>query len=218
VLTFLDLFQVGCFVPATSARLAPVDAIYSRMGANDFIFANASTFKVEMDDCNKILTKVRPLASLARIWVDRSPPSSNRRHPARWSSSMSLVEGRRRTTAWPLHSRCSIVSRRTWAVSDSSRRTLLRSRKTLRTTLSEHRRWRRFLCGSLCLPRRRIRLCNMSTQVDDETRAVVFLYKLVRLVLSSASDQDVLTTSLQINGSSPKSYGPHVASMAGLPE
>jgi len=29
------------------------------MGANDFIFANASTFKVEMDDCNKILTKVR---------------------------------------------------------------------------------------------------------------------------------------------------------------
>lgn len=29
------------------------------MGANDLIFANASTFKVEMDDCNKILQKVR---------------------------------------------------------------------------------------------------------------------------------------------------------------
>lgn len=51
---------VGCFVPAAKARIAPIDAIYSRMGANDFIFANASTFKVEMDDCNKILTKVRP--------------------------------------------------------------------------------------------------------------------------------------------------------------
>ena len=53
------LFAVGCFVPAAKARIAPIDAIYSRMGANDFIFANASTFKVEMDDCNKILTKVR---------------------------------------------------------------------------------------------------------------------------------------------------------------
>jgi len=51
---------VGCFVPAAKARIAPIDAIYSRMGANDFIFANASTFKVEMDDCNKILTKVCP--------------------------------------------------------------------------------------------------------------------------------------------------------------
>lgn len=30
------------------------------MGANDFIFANSSTFKVEMDDCNKILTKATP--------------------------------------------------------------------------------------------------------------------------------------------------------------
>lgn len=46
-------------MPAASARIAPIDAIYSRMGANDFIFANASTFKVEMDDCNKILQKVR---------------------------------------------------------------------------------------------------------------------------------------------------------------
>lgn len=30
------------------------------MGANDAIFANASTFKVEMDDCRKILTKATP--------------------------------------------------------------------------------------------------------------------------------------------------------------
>jgi DNA mismatch repair protein MSH6 len=49
---------VGCYVPAAKARISPIDAIYSRMGANDFIFANASTFKVEMDDCNKILQKV----------------------------------------------------------------------------------------------------------------------------------------------------------------
>lgn len=58
--------SVGCFVPAAKARIAPVDAIYSRMGANDFIFANASTFKVEMDDCRKILTKVSLIIALRR--------------------------------------------------------------------------------------------------------------------------------------------------------
>ena len=58
--------QLGCFVPAAKARIAPIDAIYSRMGANDFIFANASTFKVEMDDCNKILQKVRPPSTTFR--------------------------------------------------------------------------------------------------------------------------------------------------------
>jgi hypothetical protein len=58
--------QLGCYVPASKARIAPLDAIYSRMGASDFIFQSASTFKVEMDDCNKILTKVRPLSSRAR--------------------------------------------------------------------------------------------------------------------------------------------------------
>lgn len=58
-LTFLWQWKVGCHVPASKARISPIDAIYSRMGANDFIFANASTFKVEMDDTTKILKKVR---------------------------------------------------------------------------------------------------------------------------------------------------------------
>lgn len=52
--------QIGCYVPATKARIAPIDAIYSRMGANDFIFANASTFKVELDDTSKIMSKATP--------------------------------------------------------------------------------------------------------------------------------------------------------------
>lgn len=68
---------VGCYVPATRARISPIDAIYSRMGANDFIFANASTFKVEMDDCNKILQKVRFECVLLSpsVRADDSPPA-----------------------------------------------------------------------------------------------------------------------------------------------
>ena len=42
--------QLGMFVPARKARLCPVDAILTRMGAYDNMFSNASTFKVELDE------------------------------------------------------------------------------------------------------------------------------------------------------------------------
>lgn len=38
------LAQIGCYVPADSARLTPVDRIMSRLGAQDNIFAGQSTF------------------------------------------------------------------------------------------------------------------------------------------------------------------------------
>ena len=42
--------QLGMLVPARRARLCPVDAILTRMGAYDNMFSNASTFKVELDE------------------------------------------------------------------------------------------------------------------------------------------------------------------------
>ncbi|KAG8888505.1 DNA mismatch repair protein msh6 [Tulasnella sp. 332] len=42
--------QLGMFVPAEAARIAPVDKILTRMGAYDNMFSNASTFRVEMDE------------------------------------------------------------------------------------------------------------------------------------------------------------------------
>ena len=36
--------QVGCYVPAASAQLAPVDRIFTRLGAHDHIIAGQSTF------------------------------------------------------------------------------------------------------------------------------------------------------------------------------
>jgi len=59
------LAQLGCYVPAESARLSPIDRIQTRMGAYDSgssfplntqqrlmidMFSNASTFKVELDE------------------------------------------------------------------------------------------------------------------------------------------------------------------------
>src|SRR5271170_1429381 len=52
--------QVGCYVPARSAKMTPVDRIMSRLGANDNIFASASTFMVELAETKKIISEATP--------------------------------------------------------------------------------------------------------------------------------------------------------------
>ncbi|ATY58896.1 DNA mismatch repair msh6 [Cordyceps militaris] len=52
--------QIGCYVPAVSAKLTPVDRIMSRLGANDNIFAAQSTFFVELSETKKILAEATP--------------------------------------------------------------------------------------------------------------------------------------------------------------
>ncbi|KAK4161751.1 putative DNA mismatch repair protein msh6 [Cladorrhinum sp. PSN259] len=52
--------QIGCYVPAVSATLTPVDRIMSRLGANDNIFAAQSTFFVELSETKKILSEATP--------------------------------------------------------------------------------------------------------------------------------------------------------------
>ncbi|GLB42318.1 putative DNA mismatch repair [Lyophyllum shimeji] len=58
--TGVIMAQLGMFVPAAHARLCPVDRIITRMGAYDNMFSNASTFKVELDECCKILRDATP--------------------------------------------------------------------------------------------------------------------------------------------------------------
>ena len=56
----LIMAQLGCYVPAKSARISPCDRIVSRMGAADNMLAGQSTFRVEMEDCRKILVEATP--------------------------------------------------------------------------------------------------------------------------------------------------------------
>jgi DNA mismatch repair protein MutS len=49
------LAHAGSFVPARSARLGPIDAIYTRIGASDDLASGRSTFMVEMTEAAAIL-------------------------------------------------------------------------------------------------------------------------------------------------------------------
>ena len=49
------LAQIGCYVPAESCALSPVDRIFTRLGATDRIMAGQSTFFVELDETATIL-------------------------------------------------------------------------------------------------------------------------------------------------------------------
>lgn len=53
LITFLA--HIGCFVPATSARVPLTDRIFTRVGAQDNILAGESTFLVEMQESANIL-------------------------------------------------------------------------------------------------------------------------------------------------------------------
>ena len=54
------LAQMGCFVPAESARIGLVDKIFTRVGASDNISLGESTFMVEMTEAANILNNVTP--------------------------------------------------------------------------------------------------------------------------------------------------------------
>ena len=54
------LAQVGCFVPAESARIGMVDKVFTRVGASDNISLGESTFMVEMTEASNILNNATP--------------------------------------------------------------------------------------------------------------------------------------------------------------
>ncbi|MEQ1440332.1 DNA mismatch repair protein MutS [Fontimonas sp. SYSU GA230001] len=49
------LAHTGCFVPAESARIGPIDRIFTRIGASDDLASGQSTFMVEMSETANIL-------------------------------------------------------------------------------------------------------------------------------------------------------------------
>lgn len=69
--------QIGCYVPATKARLTPIDRIMTRLGANDNIFAGKSTFYVELSETKRMLVEATPQTLLVLDELGRGGSSSD---------------------------------------------------------------------------------------------------------------------------------------------
>ena len=50
--------QMGCFVPAKSAKLGVIDKVFTRVGASDNISSGESTFMVEMNETASIMNNI----------------------------------------------------------------------------------------------------------------------------------------------------------------
>ena len=152
------LAQIGSFVPARSARLGVTDRIFTRIGAQDEIYAGKSTFMVEMVETANIL------------------------HHATSRSLLILDEIGRGTSTYD---GLSIA----WAVVEYlHNHPRLRSRTLFATHYHELTRLAETLPG----------VRNYNVAVSEEGGQVVFLHKI-------------------IPGGADKSYGIHVAELAGLP-
>ncbi|KAJ4482025.1 muts domain V-domain-containing protein [Lentinula aciculospora] len=156
--TGIIMAQLGMFVPAESARLSPVDSILTRMGAYDNMFSNASTFKVELDECCKILRDATPKSFVILDELGRGTSTYD------GMAIAGAVLHELATHTLPL----SFFATHYGSLTDD---------------FAYHPN---------------IRNMYMSTIVDDEKRAIVFLYKLIEGVATS-------------------SFGTHVANLAGVP-
>ncbi len=152
------LAQCGSFVPAVRARVAMVDRIFSRVGAQDDIASGQSTFMVEMLETATIL------------------------HNATEHSLVILDEVGRGTSTWD-----GLAIAR--AVVEHLHH---RPGGTPRTIFATH--YHELTALARTLPR----VANRSVAVREEGGDVVFLHRIVE-------------------GGADRSYGVHVAALAGLP-
>lgn len=69
--------QIGCFVPAETAKITPVDAIMTRLGANDNIMQGKSTFYVELLETKRMLDSSTPRSLIVMDELGRGGSSSD---------------------------------------------------------------------------------------------------------------------------------------------
>ncbi|KAL3232349.1 DNA mismatch repair protein MSH6 [Nakaseomyces bracarensis] len=151
--------QMGCYVPAESADLTPVDRIMTRLGANDNIMQGKSTFFVELSETKKILDMASNRSLLVLDELGRGGSSND---------GFSIAES-------VLHHVATHIQSLGFFATHYG---------TLGLSFKTHPQ---------------VKPMKMSILVDEKTRNVTFLYKLVE-------------------GQSEGSFGMHVAAMCGIPK
>jgi DNA mismatch repair protein MutS len=96
------LAYCGCFVPARSARIGPIDAIFTRIGASDDLAGGRSTFMVEMTESANILHNATARSLVLMDEVGRGTSTFDGMALA-WAIARHLVERSRAFTLFATH-------------------------------------------------------------------------------------------------------------------
>jgi DNA mismatch repair protein MutS len=94
--------HAGSFVPAKSARLGPIDQIFTRVGASDDLAGGRSTFMVEMTESANILHNATPSSLVLMDEVGRGTSTFDGLALA-WAIARHLVEKNRPLTLFATH-------------------------------------------------------------------------------------------------------------------
>jgi DNA mismatch repair protein MutS len=96
------LAYVGSFVPANSARIGPIDRIFTRIGAADDLAGGRSTFMVEMTESAAILNGATELSLVLMDEVGRGTSTFDGLALA-WAIARHLIETTRSFTLFATH-------------------------------------------------------------------------------------------------------------------
>jgi DNA mismatch repair protein MutS len=96
------LAHVGSFVPATAARLAPIDRIFTRIGSSDDLASGRSTFMVEMTETANILHNASPRSLVLMDEVGRGTSTFDGLSLA-WAAAVQLAQSVQAFTLFSTH-------------------------------------------------------------------------------------------------------------------
>ena len=96
------LAYAGSFVPAASARIGPIDRIFTRIGAGDDLAGGRSTFMVEMTEMARILNNATPRSLVLVDEIGRGTSTYDGLALA-WACARSLARRTRSFTLFATH-------------------------------------------------------------------------------------------------------------------
>jgi DNA mismatch repair protein MutS len=96
------LAHTGCFVPAKSARIGPIDQIYTRVGASDDLAGGRSTFMVEMTESANILHNATPSSLVLMDEIGRGTSTFDGLSLA-WAIGKFILEKNKSLTLFATH-------------------------------------------------------------------------------------------------------------------